>query len=286
MAEIQTVKSQLNATLTLLEDVSETICRFETHLSDLNTQITSFENGAFAEENPDASAIANDAAELRSLIISLKQQLEKSFSSDIEPLAATLKYLHHEGIPQLVENASALTVTVQAFQNSIPLLKDSVNSVVANLAPIKADTEAAGRFASSFQEPMQELLGRDAHGRYVEDKFILRNMARVVFSLTGKDEFGKPKEGAHDRLSALLDEFFKKNYMRSDGSKMSRWETIGESFLDYVGTNIWQRVFDIIILGVLWLLIVNPAARAIQEVAATSEKHMQSVVEKVQPPKK
>ena len=158
------------------------------------------------------------------------------------------------------------------------MLKDSVNAVVANLAPIKQDTEAAGRFANHLREPLLELTGRNEEGKLLEDKFILRNLARVIFQLTGRDEFGKVKEGGVDRLSAFLDAFFKKNYMYKDGSEMSRLTKIGESFLDYAGVNIWHRVFDVILYIVLWLAFVSPASKAIQEVRENSNQQLHDYI--------
>jgi chromosome segregation ATPase len=286
--DIPTVKAQLDTTLILFDEVSETIGRLEDRLIDLEVKISNLDTKTPVQSDPNAlSSIHNDAADLRALLISLRQQLEKSFVADIEPMTSTLKSLHHEGIPQLVKQVSELKDTVTAFQQAIPMLKDSVNAVIANVAPMNKDTEAAGHFARSFQLPMQELLGRNDAGVYQEGNFVLRNMARLIFSWSGShDAQGKGKENGQDRIESFLNTFFEKNYLHKDGTKMKRWEEIGESFLDYIGKNIWHRVFDAILLALIWALLLNPAAQALKEIKSGTLKQLALPIEQQTQPRK
>lgn len=266
-----TVKAQLDTTLNLFEDVSETIGRLEERLIDLEIKISKLTIKPAVSDSSTISSISSDAADLRTLLISLRQQLDKSFATDIEPMTGSLKYLHHDGIPALMKQTTELSATLTALQQSIPLLQESVNAVVANTAPLRADTAAAGKFARDFQLPMQELTGRNSEGFYEEGTFALRNMARTIFFWAGRDEVGRVKEGSiHDRMDALLLTFFEKNYLRKDGTKMSRWEKIGESFLDYVVKNFWHRVFDVILLAMIWVWILNPSVKIIRDLREPS----------------
>jgi len=276
MEEIDTVKSQLDLAISLFEDFAETLSRCEDHIQKLETSLTGMAtNPQGAHDANFLQAMVSDANDLRSILIGLKQQMEKSVTSDLEPMTLTLKYLHTQGIPDLTDLVRDLNIGITALQGSMPTLKDSVNNVIANLAPIRADTAAAGKFARHFQDPMRELLGRTPEGSYDEGKFILRSMARIIFSLSGRDEQGKVEKGSNDRLAAFLDHYFAKHHLKSDGTKKDSWNQFIESFWDYCTSAIWHRVFDVVIAIIIYLLILNPASQAIKDAQAAGRDQLQ-----------
>ena len=257
----ETVKSQLRVVLSLFEDISETVSRCEEHL-------TNIENSASHPGTPDASSqiLVQDAQDLRATIISLKQQLLSSITTDLEPLKGTLTYLHREGIPELTDQVRDLSEALATFQKSLPML----TTAMANIAPMKTDVEEAGKFARHFYEPMRELLGRTPTGSYDEGKFILRNLARSVFSLTGKDDVGK--DSAKNKLEAFLDHYFEQNHLLSSGAKKEGLFKFWDSLVSYAQSMIWHRLFDVLIALIIWLMVLNPAAKAlksIQDLSAT-----------------
>ena len=265
MNETETVKSQLETALSLFEDFSETLSRCEDRLLGLETSLNDLSKTG--ERDSPTKSLAGEASDLRGMIINLRQQVDKSITTDLDPLKSTLNYLHKEGIPDLTEQVKTLSIAVTALQGSMPVIRDSVNSVVANIAPMKADTEAAGKFARHFQEPLRELLGRTHDGTYDEGKFMLRTAAQVLFTLTGRDEAGKVEKGGNDRLTSFLDHYFDKNHLLKTGAKKESLFQFWDSFWDYCTSSIWHRVFDVIIAILIWLVVLNPAGQALKDAA-------------------
>jgi len=281
-----TVKSQLDMTLSLFDDVSEAIARIDEKCDTLKELLDKIE---LAEPKSDIqSNISTDANDLRNLLITLRQQLEKSIASDLDPLTTTLKFLHTE-IPELVIKVSELTIIISALTNNgIPAVKDSVNAIVAHLSPMKANMEDAGSFARNFNEPMMKLLGKRPDYQIVEGENILMNLSQVIFDLTGRDAVGKlpppskPDDSSYlTRMNRLMTHYFKKNFLDDTGKGKSKGSTFFERATDYMETNLWHKILDALMLILVWFLLVNPAQKALRDVQDASSKQFQEYTKHV-----